>query len=245
MRKDDRYLKHINGKIRAAVQKYNMIKEGDKIAVGVSGGKDSLVLLYTLSQLKRYYPINFDLIAITADPCFNSLETDYSKIELLCNQLGVPYYIERTQIGDIIFKIRKEKNPCSLCANMRRGVLHSMAKEHGCNSIALGHHLDDAAETLLMNLFINGTLSCFSPVSYLSRRDLYMIRPMIYCEEREIENFSTKFRLPVEKSICPADGITQRQKTKEFLQRMEKEYPNLRHKILGAIEKAHLSNWFE
>ena len=229
---------------RSAVQKYNMIEENDKIAIGISGGKDSLALLCALAELKKFYPKNFELIAITADPCFNSIEADYSKIEELCRRLNVPYYIKRTQLGEIIFDTRKEKNPCSLCAKMRRGILHSMVLEHGCNKLALGHHFDDAVETFFMNLFNCGTLSCFSPITYLSRRDIHLIRPFIYVTENEIKSFSTRYNLPVEKSVCPADGVTERQNTKMLIHDLEKQYPHLRKKVLGAMERAHLSSWF-
>lgn len=222
---------------RSAIQKYNMIENGDRIAVGISGGKDSLALLCALAELKRFYPKQYDLVAITADPCFGSVETNYSKVAELCRRLNVPYYIKRTQLGEIIFDIRKEKNPCSLCAKMRRGILHSMANELGCNKVALGHHFDDAIETFFMNLFNCGSISCFSPVSYLSRSNLYLIRPLIYCDEQQIINFSTKYHLPVEKTLCPADGTTERQRMKEQIAELENKYPILRKKVFGAMER--------
>ncbi len=222
---------------RSAIQKYNMIEDGDKIAIGISGGKDSLALLCALAELKRFYPKKYDLVAITADPCFGSIETDYSRVSELCRRLNVPYYIKRTQLGEIIFDIRKEKNPCSLCAKMRRGILHSMATELGCNKVALGHHFDDAIETFFMNLFDCGSISCFSPVTYLSRRNIYLIRPLIYCSEQQIINFSTKYSLPVEKSTCPADGVTERQRMKEQIAELETKYPTLRKKVFGAMER--------
>ena len=219
------------GKMRAAIERYHMISENDKIAVGISGGKDSLVLLCALAELKRYYPVSFELVGLTIDPCFHGVKTDYSKIEELCHRLEVPYRIKRTRLADIVFEERKEKNPCSLCAKMRRGILHNMAKEYGCTKIALGHHFDDAVETFFMNLFQCGTIGCFSAVSYLSRKDLYLIRPMIFCEEKEVAFVSTKYRLPVEKSSCPVDGKTERQRTKELIVRLEREYPHLRKKV--------------
>lgn len=222
---------------RSAIQKYNMIEDGDKIAIGISGGKDSLALLCALAELKRFYPKKYDLVALTADPCFGSIETDYSRVSELCRRLNVPYYIKRTQLGEIIFDIRKEKNPCSLCAKMRRGILHSMATELGCNKVALGHHFDDAIETFFMNLFDCGSISCFSPVTYLSRRNIYLIRPLIYCSEQQIINFSTKYSLPVEKSTCPADGVTERQRMKEQIAELETQYPTLRKKVFGAMER--------
>ena len=171
------------GYVRCALDKYKMIDEGDNIAVAVSGGKDSVALLAALGAIRRFYPIKFSLTAITIDPCFNGQETDYSPIEKLCEEMEIPYIIKRTELGTIIFETRKEKNPCSLCARMRRGLLHDTTKEAGCNKIALGHHLDDAAETFMMNLFSGGRISCFSPVSYLSRKELYMIRPLVLARE--------------------------------------------------------------
>lgn len=204
------------GYVRCALDKYKMIEEGDRIAVAVSGGKDSVALLAALGAIRRFYPINFSLTAITIDPCFNKQETDYSPIEKLCEEMEIPYIIKRTELGTIIFETRKEKNPCSLCARMRRGLLHDTAKEAGCNKIALGHHLDDAAETFMMNLFSGGRISCFSPVSYLSRKDLYMIRPLVLARESIISSAAERNNLPVVKSRCPADGVTHRQKMKDF-----------------------------
>ena len=170
-------MQKILGPMRAAVEKYHMIGEGDRIAVGVSGGKDSLVLLCALAALREFYPSRFEVAALTADPQFHGEPADYSQIEELCRRLDVPYHIRRTQLGRIIFEDRKEANPCSLCARMRRGILHNMAKEAGCNKLALGHHYDDAVETFFMNLFNSGSLDCFSPKSYLSRKELWLIRP--------------------------------------------------------------------
>ena len=236
-------MQEILGLMRNAIDKYNMIENGDKIAVAVSGGKDSVVLLAGMAGLKRFYPKQFELVAITLDPCFNSKETDYSRIEELCGRLNVPYHIKRTDLGDVIFREREEKNPCSLCARMRRGILHDTAKEYGCNKIALGHHMDDAVETFIMNLFMGGQIGSFSPVSYLSRKDLYMIRPMILAEERIVENVLKRNNLPVVKSECPVDGITERQNTKELLKELEEKYPALRQKIIGAMQKGNISKW--
>lgn len=231
------------GYVRCALDKYKMIDEGDNIAVAVSGGKDSVALLAALGAIRRFYPIKFSLTAITIDPCFNGQETDYSPIEKLCEEMEIPYIIKRTELGTIIFETRKEKNPCSLCARMRRGLLHDTTKEAGCNKIALGHHLDDAAETFMMNLFSGGRISCFSPVSYLSRKELYMIRPLVLARESIITSAAERNNLPVVKSRCPADGVTHRQKMKDFLVLMEKDYPGIQEKIVSAMTLADIDRW--
>ena len=164
--------------MRSAMQQYNMIDEGDKVAVGLSGGKDSVAMLVALANLRRFYPKPFDLTAITLDPCFNNEPGDYSALQSLCDGLEIPYILKRTELGKVIFETRKEKNPCSLCARMRRGALHDAARAAGCNKLALGHHMDDAAETFLMNLLNGGHIGCFSPVTYMSRKDITVIRPM-------------------------------------------------------------------
>ena len=236
-------MQKLMGQMRAAMERYEMVKPGDKIAVGVSGGKDSLMLLAGLAKLRAFYPVPFSLIAITADPCFGGQETDFSAIEELCRKLDVPYLIRRTRLGSIIFEERKEENPCSLCARMRRGILHEMAKENGCTTLALGHHFDDAVQTFFMNLFYGGKLGCFSPKSYLSRRDLWMIRPMVFCEERDIRNAATRLELPVVKSQCPADGCTSRKDIELLVAELEKQFPDLRKKVMGAMQRAGLDHW--
>ena len=236
-------MQKLMGQMRAAMERYEMVKPGDKIAVGVSGGKDSLMLLTGLAKLRAFYPVPFSLIAITADPCFGGQETDFSAIEELCQELDVPYLIRRTRLGSIIFEERKEENPCSLCARMRRGILHEMAKENGCTALALGHHFDDAVQTFFMNLFYGGKLGCFSPKSYLSRRDLWMIRPMVFCEERDIRNAAARLELPVVKSQCPADGCTSRKETELLVAELEKQFPDLRKKVMGAMQRAGLDHW--
>ncbi len=233
-------MQKLMGQMRAAMERYEMVRPGDKIAVGVSGGKDSLMLLAGLAKLRAFYPVPFSLLAITADPCFGGQETDFSAIEALCRELDVPYLIRRTRLGTIIFEERKEENPCSLCARMRRGILHEMAKENGCTALALGHHFDDAVQTFFMNLFYGGKLGCFSPKSYLSRRDLWMIRPMVFCEERDIRNAAARLELPVVKSQCPADGCTSRKDTELLVTELEKQFPDLRKKVMGAMQRAGL-----
>lgn len=236
-------MQKLTGLMRAAIEKYGMIEEGDKIAVGVSGGKDSLALLCGLAELRNYLPQRFELAALTADPCFGGQKTVYTSVEELCRRLRVPYYVRRTQLGTIIFEERQEKNPCSLCARMRRGILHTMAKEAGCNKIALGHHYDDAVETFIMNLFYGGHIGCFSPKSYLSRKELWLIRPMVFCEERLVANTAARLHLPVVKSKCPADGNTAREEMKHFLVQAEKQFPDLKAKVLGAMERSGVDGW--
>ena len=236
-------MQEIMGYIRRAVEEYRMIEDGDTVAVGVSGGKDSVALLAGLAGVRRFIGIDFTLKAVTLDNCFNGEEGDFSPIADLCGSLGVEYILRRTDIGQIIFGERGESNPCSLCARMRRGVLLDTAKANGCNKIALGHHFDDAVETFLMNLFNEGRIGCFSPVSYLSRKDLTMIRPLIFATEREVRNAVNRAGLPVVKSKCPVDGCTERQWTKEFLYDMEKTHPGITKRIFGAIRRGHVSGW--
>lgn len=230
-------------RVRAAIDHYTMIEEGDRIAVGVSGGKDSLFLLCALASLRRYYPKKFELTAITADPCFGGSETDFSQVEELCRRLQVPYRIRRTDLSKIIFEDRKEENPCSLCARMRRGILHDMTRDAGCNKIALGHHHDDAVETFLMNLLYGGKIGSFSPVTYLSRKDLTMIRPLIFCDDRDIRNAVNRLHLPIVKSGCPVDGTTGRADTTELIRSLEKTFPDVKNKISGAMQRAGISGW--
>ncbi|MDR2909212.1 MAG: tRNA 2-thiocytidine(32) synthetase TtcA [Oscillospiraceae bacterium] len=237
-------MQRILGTVRKAVTDYKMIENGDRIAVGLSGGKDSLALLAGLFRLREFIGLSYGLIAVTVDPRFNGADTDYSAITAMCESLGIDHAIRRSELGEILFVRRQEKNPCSLCARMRRGMLHDMANELGCNKIALGHHRNDAVETLVMNLFYEGRLGCFQPVSYLSRKNLTMIRPLCLATERDITAAVRKEGLPVIEKNCPADGFTARQKTKEWLAAMEKsEFPGLSKKLFGAVLRAHLSGW--
>lgn len=231
------------GKVQACVNRYGLIEENDRVAVGVSGGKDSLFLLCAMKKLSRYYPKRFTVAAVTADPCFGGEETDYSRVEVLCQSLNVPYIIRRTNIGPVVFEDRQEKNPCSLCAKMRRGVLHNICVEYGFNKIALGHHRDDAAETFLLNLLEGGRLGCFSPKSYLSRKSITLIRPLLFCDEREIQNAAARMNLPVVKSRCPVDGMTARRSADELLTRLEEDFPGVRTKIFGAMQRNHLDGF--
>ncbi|MBQ9742533.1 MAG: tRNA 2-thiocytidine biosynthesis protein TtcA [Ruminococcus sp.] len=236
-------MEKLTGIIRAAVERYNMIEDGDRIAVGVSGGKDSLVLLCGLASLAKFYPKKFTVVALSVDPCFFGQDSDFSQIEELCQELGVEYIVKRTQLYRVVFEERQEKNPCSLCAKMRRGILHNMAKEAGCNKLALGHHSDDAAQTLLMNLFCSGMVESFRPVTYLSRKDLHVIRPMIFCDESKVSSAAERLALPVVKSACPMDKNTQREEVGSLLKELSARYPDLKTKLLGALQRGNISGW--
>ncbi len=234
-------IRKLLSRARRAVDDYKMISANDKIAVGVSGGKDSLALLCTLFELKRFYPEQFSVVAITLDMGFEG--SDLSPLEDFYKSLGVEYRIERTNLSDIIFNVRKETNPCSLCARMRRGMLHDIAKEMGCNKIALGHHYDDVLDTFMLNLFNEGRLGTFSPVTYLDRKDITMIRPFVMTRESEISAFVQNNDIPVIKSLCPEDKHTDREKYNELLNKLEAENEGLRHRMFGAICKANLSGF--
>ena len=236
-------LQRILSFVRRAVDDYKMIAEGDKIAVGVSGGKDSLTLLAALAALRRFYPSRFDLVAVTVDMGFEGV--NLSPIADFCRALDVPFLIEKTDIAKVIFDVRHETNPCSLCAKMRRGALHARAKAEGCNKIALGHHFDDAVETFMLNLFHEGRLGCFSPVAYLSRRDLTLIRPLLYAQEKDVRYYVRHADppLPVTASPCPEDGATERETMKTMLRDLEKKYPGLRHRIFGALCKGEIDGF--
>jgi len=234
-------MQHILSLVRRCVEDYDMIQEGETIAVGVSGGKDSLLLLAALAQLRRFYPKKFDLVAITIDSGVPGM--DFSRVRKLCEELDVPYRIELVPTYEIVFLSRKEKNPCSLCAKMRRGALSTLLNEMGIRKIALGHHYDDAAETLLMNLFLEGRIGCFQPVTYLDRTDVTQIRPLLYVQEQEVRRAVNRLRLPVVENPCPANGSTQREEMKQLIADLEQKYPNLKKKIFGAIQRYPLYGW--
>lgn len=236
-------LQRILGFMRRAVDDYKMISDGDRIAVGISGGKDSLTLLAGLAALRRFYPARFDLVAVTVDMGFEGV--DFTPISEFCRALDVRYVVEKTDIAKVIFEIRRESNPCSLCAKMRRGALHARAKAEGCNKIALGHHFDDAVETFMLNLFHEGRLGCFSPVTYLSRRNLTLIRPLLYAQEKDVRYYVKHADppLPVAASPCPEDGETERETMKGLLRDLERKYPGLRHRIFGAICKGGIDGF--
>ena len=236
-------IKRVLSYVRRGVDDYNMIEEGDRIAVGVSAGKDSLTLLCAMADLRRFYPKKFELCAITIDMGFEG--TDLSPIKELCEKLDVEYHIVPTQISKVIFDVRKEKNPCSLCAKMRRGALYGYAREIGFNKVALGHHFDDVVETFMLNLFFEGRLGCFQPVTYLSNTQITLIRPMIYMPEKDVRYFASKAELPVVKSSCPADGNTEREEMKKLLASLEKQNKGLRYRIFGAIQRGEIDGFRE
>lgn len=229
--------------MRKAVEKYKMIKDGDKIAVGVSGGKDSLMLLRLLAEYSRFSPEKFEVMGISVDLRFNAIDTDYSAIEKFCDDLGVKFFVERTDIGRIVFDERKEKSPCSLCSKMRKGALYEAALKNGCNKVALGHHANDLQDTFLLSLFYEGRLSTFAPKSFLDRTGITLIRPMIMIEERDVLPFVAE--LPVTKSRCPADKNTQREFVKSIVKEIAKNVPNIRDMIYTALVHPERYNLFD
>lgn len=226
---------------RKAVDEYSLIDEGDKIAVGISGGKDSLTLLYALAGLRRFYPKKFELCAITIDLGWEGLELE--PIKELCKQLDVEYKIVSTDIANIVFNERKESNPCSLCAKMRKGALNNEMMALGCNKIAYAHHKDDVLVTMLMSLFFEGRLSTFWPVTHLDKTDLKVIRPFIYIPESNIKGFINKYQVPVVKSPCPADGNTKRKYVSQLLQQLNRENPGIKDRMFTAIQNGNMEGW--
>lgn len=226
---------------RKAVDEYSMIQEGDHIAVGISGGKDSITLLYALHGLKRFYPRKFDLSAVTVDLGFAYFNLE--PIQNLCRELEVPYKIVKSDIYDILFNVRQESNPCSLCAKMRKGALNEAVKEMGCNKVAYAHHKDDIIETMLLSLIFEGRFYSFSPKTYLDRMDLTVIRPMMFIDEMEVIGFRNKYSLPVVKGKCPVDGHTKRQYAKELLRELNKEHPGTKERMFHAILTGDIKGW--
>ena len=235
-------IKRILSYTRRALEDYEMIGPGDSVAVGISGGKDSLALLCAMAELRRFYPVPYTLKAVTIDMGFAG-GTDFSPIRELCERLDVPYTVVPTDIYKIIFEVRREASPCSLCSKMRRGALHNAAKEIGCDVVALGHHFDDVVETFMLNLFYEGRIGCFSPVSYLSRSGVKVIRPFLYLPEKDIRYFAQKAALPVIKSACPADGNTEREAMKHLLTGLEREHKGLRYRIFGAMQRGEIDGF--
>ena len=228
------------GLVRRCVEDYRMIEAGDRIGVGVSGGKDSLALLVFLAELKKYFPQPFYLEAITIDM---GLGMDYSGIENLCRELDVPFTLVKTEIAPIIFDYRKEKNPCSMCAKMRRGALNQTLLERNLNKLALGHHYDDAVETFLMSLLFEGRISCFQPVTDLDRTGIIQIRPMLYIHEKTVDSFALRQNLPVLENRCPVDKITKRAEVKDLIYQLSATYPDLKERIFGAMQRFPLPEW--
>ena len=231
-------IQRLTGLLRRCAEDYHMIEPGDRVGVGVSGGKDSLVLLVLLAELKKYVPFNLE--AITIDM---GLGMDYSGIEAMCRELDVPYTIVKTEIGPIIFDYRKEKNPCSMCAKMRRGALNQALLDRNLTKLALGHHYDDAVETFLMSLLYEGRISCFQPVTKLDRTGITQIRPMLYIHEKTVDNFARSAHLPVLQNRCPADKHTKREEIKELVYTLSQTYPDLKERVFGAMQRFPLPEW--
>ena len=234
-------MQRILSMMRKAIENYNMIEEGDKIAVGLSGGKDSITLLMGLKSLQRFYPKKFDLIAISINPGFEFFNSDFLK--KICDNVGVPFVEEKTHIKEIVFDIRNEKNPCSLCANLRRGILNSVAIREGCNKIALGHNEDDVLETFFLNLLYAGSINTFSPVSYMDRSKVTLIRPLIYIPEKTIRAFIKRNNITPMSKTCPMDGVSKREDMKTLISEIQKNIPGVKTNIYGAIKRSNIKGW--
>lgn len=237
----DKALNEFTGTVRRAVDDYDMIQEGDRIAVGLSGGKDSTILLLTLNHLKLFYPKKFQLEAISIDLGFDGM--DFSPLSDLCAQLDIPYTLVKTDIKEIVFDVRNEDNPCSLCAKMRRGALNDTIRERGINKLALGHHFDDAIETFMMSLLFEGRLSCFRPVTFLDRSGVTQIRPLVYAGELKIMHLAESLNIPIVENSCPMDKTSKRHEIKEMLKTMSADYPDMKSKIFGAMQRLPLDGW--
>ena len=229
--------------LRKAIEHYNMIEEGDKIAIGLSGGKDSITLVLGLKALQRFYPKHFEIVAISVNPNFEFFDSNFLKE--ICESANVKFVEAKSNIKDIVFDIRNEKNPCSLCANLRRGILNSTAIAEGCNKLALGHNEDDVLETFFLNLLYAGNLSTFAPVSYMDRSQITLIRPLIYAPEKEIRSFIKRSGITVMPKTCPMDGVSKRESMKDMLFKLSLEIPNVRANIMGAIKRANINGWKE
>ena len=237
----DKLLNDFTGTVRRAVDDYDMILDGDRVAVGVSGGKDSMLLLLALSHLRRFYPRHFELEAVTVELGFEGM--DFTPVRDLCEELEVPYTCLKTDIKEVVFDVRREDNPCSLCAKMRRGAINDLIRQRGVNKLALGHHFDDAVETFMMSLLFEGRLSCFRPVTYLDRSGVTQIRPLIYAGEQKIANLAAQLQVPVVENPCPQDKASKRYEIKQLLKGMSAEYPDMKSKIFGAMQRMPLPGW--
>ena len=226
--------------MRKAIEDYNMIEENDKIAICLSGGKDSITMLHAFKALQRFYPKKFDIIAISINPGFEFFDTKL--LQNICDKLEIPLFIENSHAQEIVFEIRKEKNPCSLCANLRRGAINSIARREDCNKIALGHNEDDVLETFLLNLLYTGSIGTFSPVSFMDRSGITLIRPLIYTPEKETKRFIKKNNLSVMPKVCPMDGTSKREDMKQMLFSLKKEIPMVRANLFGTIQR-NLPDW--
>lgn len=237
----DMKLQQVLSLVRKAVDDYHMIEEGDKIAVGISGGKDSLTLLNALAALRRFYPLPFDIMAVTVDLGFDNLNLD--RISIFCKELQVEYQVIPTEIAKIVFEDRKESNPCSLCAKMRKGALNTAVREAGCNKVAYAHHKDDVVDTLMMSLMLEGRIHTFSPVTYLDRTGITVIRPLIYMKESDVIGFVNRYQVPVVKSPCPADGNTKREYVKQLIRNINLENPGVKERMFTAVQNSGIKGW--
>ncbi len=233
-------MQRILSHMRKAIEEYKMIDEGDKIAVCLSGGKDSITMLHAFKSLQRFYPKKFELVAISIDPGFEFFDTKF--LQEICDNLDIPLFIEKSNAKEIVFDIRKEKNPCSLCANLRRGIINSVAIREGCNKIALGHNQDDVLETFLLNLLYTGSIGTFAPMSYMDRTKITLIRPLIYTPEKETKRFIKKNNLSVMPKVCPMDGTSKREDMKQLIYTLGKKIPMVRANLFGAIQR-NLPEW--
>ncbi|MCI8486507.1 MAG: tRNA 2-thiocytidine(32) synthetase TtcA [Clostridia bacterium] len=234
-------MQKILGYMRKAIEDYNMIEDGDKIVVGLSGGKDSTTLLLGLKNLQRFYPKKFEILAVTINPGFDNF--DITPISSLCKDLNINLLEEKTHIKEIVFDIRNEKNPCSLCANLRRGILNSVAIREGYNKIALGHNEDDVLETFFLNLLYGGSINTFAPISYMDRSNITLIRPLIYAPEKYIRNFVKRNNIPIMPKVCPIDGVSKREDMKKLILDFQKDIPTIRANLYGAIKRSNIKGW--
>ncbi len=225
-------------KIKQANLKYDLVRSGDRIAVGMSGGKDSMVLLYALDLLHTYSPLEFELVPVSID---EGWDDDWQEVTAYCSSLGLPHHIIKTDIGPLIFEVRKESNPCALCSNLRSGALNREANRLECNKVALGHHLDDAVVTLMMSMMFEGQYRSFLPHTFLSRANLTLIRPLIYVDEKTIVEAVAKLNLPIMPSSCPASGHTNRERVKEILDQIENAFPNSKRHMMKALENVDIN----
>ena len=241
--KGNGYMKRVVSLVRKAIDEYGMIREGERVAVGVSGGKDSMVLLAALAMLSKYHPANFEVVGISVDPGFGG---DFSDVARYAEEIGVEYHVKKTQLKEIIFDERKEQSPCSLCSKMRRGALNDMAKEYGCDTLALGHHMDDVLETFFLSLLYEGRVNCFSPFTYLDRSRVTQIRPMIYVRECDVKSAVKRADIPVMPKVCPVDGKTKREDMKHIIRDLEeKTAPGLKKRLFHAVASSGIEGWRE
>lgn len=233
-------MQKILSRMRKAIEEYDMIQENDKIAICLSGGKDSITMLHAFKALQRFYPKKFDIIAISIDPGFEFFDTKL--LQDICDKLEIPLYIEQSHTKEIVFDIRKEKNPCSLCANLRRGIINSIAIREGCNKIALGHNEDDVLETFLLNLLYTGSINTFAPVSYMDRSKITLIRPLVYTTEKDTKGFIKRNNIKVMPKTCPMDGTSKREDMKKQIYLWQKQIPMIRANLFGAIQR-NIEGW--